>query len=95
MIRASNAVSISGNTIINDKGKGADLWNAGGGAATFSNNQLYGEASVSGPANQTALHPDRHSDGSLASRPGTSARRSSVAPGRDTDPRQGAHESEC
>jgi hypothetical protein len=56
MIRASNSVSISGNTIINDKGKGVAFWNAGGGAATFAGNKVEGfggGALVTGSAAQS------------------------------------------
>src|SRR4051794_40876317 len=53
MTGASNSLSVTGNTIVNDKGNGATLWNTGSGPATFSNNKLYGETSVSGPATQS------------------------------------------
>jgi hypothetical protein len=62
MIRTSNSLSVTGNIIVNDKGTGATLWNAGSGSAVFSNNKLYGEASVSGPATQSGNE-------ALASRP--------------------------
>src|SRR4051794_31191831 len=50
------AISIVGNTIINDLGKGPALWNATGTTADFSANSVYGfggNALVNGPANQT------------------------------------------
>src|SRR4051794_18875905 len=56
MLRTSNSVNVSGNTIINDMGRGAALWNAGGAAASFANNSVYGFGSaafVSGTATQS------------------------------------------
>jgi hypothetical protein len=56
MIRTSNSLNVSGNTIVNDMGRGAALWNAGGAPATFANNSVYGFGStalVSGSAAQS------------------------------------------
>src|SRR3954453_3977162 len=59
MAYGSNSLSVTGNTIINDMGRGAALWNAGGAPATFANNSVYGfgtTALVSGTAAQSGTN---------------------------------------
>src|SRR4051812_45114017 len=59
MAYGSNSLSVTGNTIVNDMGRGTALWNAGGAPATFANNSVYGFGStalVSGPADQSGTN---------------------------------------
>ena len=52
----TSTISLTGNTIVNDLGRGPALWNATGTTADFSNNSVYGfggNALVNGPANQS------------------------------------------
>jgi hypothetical protein len=55
-LHAGTSLSVTGNTIINDLGRGVALWNAGGATATFGDNEVYGFAGgalVSGSATET------------------------------------------
>src|SRR4051794_24475851 len=55
-LHAGTSLSVTGNTIVNDIGRGTALWNAGSGSATFANNSVYGfggSALVSGAADQS------------------------------------------
>src|SRR4051794_19231042 len=55
-LHAGTSLSVTGNTIVNDMGRGAALWNAGSGTATLANNSVYGfglTALVAGAGNES------------------------------------------
>ena len=55
-LRSGTSLSVSGNTIVNDKSSGAALWNSTTATASFTNNSVYGFGSnplVTGAASQS------------------------------------------
>jgi hypothetical protein len=56
VIRTRNSLSVTGNTVINDRGSATGLWNATSITAGFTNNKVYGLGSaalVNGPSTQS------------------------------------------